>query len=561
MNKRLAALESRVGALERALAKLQARLSEEAHPEPGNGPAPAPPPSAAAAPALPAPLAGSLLASLTAAGRSCLVLGGAFLLRSFTEAGTLPGRVGVLLGLLYALVWLVAADRSAARDRRLGAVFHGLTAALIAYPLVWEATARLAVLSPAAAAALGGLCTAGLLAVAARGDLPVLAWCGVLASLASSALLVPTGAVLPFALLSLVLFLAAGTPGASRLWPGLVWPAALGADLFVWLALTLASRAGGPPEPYAPLPPGAGLGLAGALLLASVGGGLFRVLARREEATPLDFLQIPAAILLGFYASAGLARGLGPAAALLLALATYGTGLRASGSVRTSLLYTTVGLGLTIWGGSLLLLGNARAAVWEALALVLAAAGGRAGRPLLGVHAVACLGLGAEASGFLAAARRAFLGQAGPDPLSAATLAAPTAAAVACLLLSRGEPARGVRRATVLTLGLFATAGAGLVGVRLLAGPSAGPHGLALARTAVLSAAALAVAALRRTGRLVFLADLGYPLLVLGGVKLVLEDLPNGRPATLFGAFILYGVALLGVPRLLRRRAASVPVV
>jgi hypothetical protein len=40
-----------------------------------------------------------------------------------------------------------------------------------------------------------------------------------------------------------------------------------------------------------------------------------------------------------------------------------------------------------------------------------------------------------------------------------------------------------------------------------------------------------------------------YPLLAATGLKILLEDLPRGRPATLFVAFALYGAALVAVAR------------
>ena len=45
----------------------------------------------------------------------------------------------------------------------------------------------------------------------------------------------------------------------------------------------------------------------------------------------------------------------------------------------------------------------------------------------------------------------------------------------------------------------------------------------------------------------------GMPLLVLTGLKFVLEDFRAGRPATLFLGFALYGLALIVGPRLCRR--------
>jgi hypothetical protein len=47
---------------------------------------------------------------------------------------------------------------------------------------------------------------------------------------------------------------------------------------------------------------------------------------------------------------------------------------------------------------------------------------------------------------------------------------------------------------------------------------------------------------------------LAYPVLAGVGVKLVFEDFPNGRPATLFVALALVGGALILVAKLLPKR-------
>jgi len=47
-----------------------------------------------------------------------------------------------------------------------------------------------------------------------------------------------------------------------------------------------------------------------------------------------------------------------------------------------------------------------------------------------------------------------------------------------------------------------------------------------------------------------------YVLLVMGGIKLLAEDIPYGRAATLVIAFALYGLSLIVVPRLTRQGPA-----
>ena len=84
---------------------------------------------------------------------------------------------------------------------------------------------------------------------------------------------------------------------------------------------------------------------------------------------------------------------------------------------------------------------------------------------------------------------------------------------------------------------------------------------VAAVRTGVVAGAAVVLAALSRVGAFVELRWLIYPLFIVGGLKLVLEDLPEGRPTTLFVAFALYGGALILAPRLARspRDGTTVP--
>src|SRR5580765_5659375 len=72
------------------------------------------------------PQQGDVLNALTQVGRSCLVLGGAFLIRAMTDSGTLPRSIGAALGLSYALLWIVLADRAAGRGRSSSGAFLGV---------------------------------------------------------------------------------------------------------------------------------------------------------------------------------------------------------------------------------------------------------------------------------------------------------------------------------------------------------------------------------------------------------------------------------------------------
>ena len=83
-------------------------------------------------------------------------------------------------------------------------------------------------------------------------------------------------------------------------------------------------------------------------------------------------------------------------------------------------------------------------------------------------------------------------------------------------------------------------------------GEGADAASLATVRTAVLAASALALSVLGRLERFHEASWLVYPLLVAGGIKLVVEDFPQGRAVTLFVGLALYGGALILAPRAAR---------
>ncbi|HSD28006.1 MAG TPA: hypothetical protein VLL75_11935, partial [Vicinamibacteria bacterium] len=118
-------------------------------------------------------------------------------------------------------------------------------------------------------------------------------------------------------------------------------------------------------------------------------------------------------------------------------------------------------------------------------------------------------------------------------------------------------PAALIATALVWSLG-----GEGLVALARLVdapGPTADAAGLAALRTALIAVVAVGLAWTSRRGAFRELSWLVYPLLGLGALKLLLEDLPKGRPVTLFLAFALFGGALIAVPRLLRAERTPEP--
>jgi Predicted membrane protein (DUF2339) len=190
------------------------------------------------------------VAVLSNIGRTFVALGGAYLLRALTDSGILPQRAGIAVGLAYAVAWLIAADRAGAAGRVVSSAFHGFVAALIAFPLLWEAVTRFKLVDPEWSAVLLGLVTALALTVAVRQRLQVLAWITILAALPTTiALISATEALLPFALFAIVLGVATLWLGYSLEWVWLRWPAALVANVTVIALIARVSSRSWPDRP------------------------------------------------------------------------------------------------------------------------------------------------------------------------------------------------------------------------------------------------------------------------------------------------------------------------
>ena len=572
MNDRLAALESAIDDLRSSVRQLEARIAQVEHrAASGEEAAPGGPEGAVAG--APAGAAGRRdpIAVLSLVGRLFIVLGGAYLLRAMTDAGTLPPAAGVALGLAYGLVWLWLADRAGGRAQRLSAAFHGVGAAMVAFPLVIEATTRFKVFPGGASAAAIAVLTAGLLAVAWRQRLQSLAWVAVAAAIpASVVILARTGVVVPHAFFLILFGVAALWMGYSLDWLLVRWPVAVAADI-VAVGVTLRALAPQPQET-----PAAALAVQVALLGAYLASIAIRTLVRGRNVIPFEVLQTAAALVVSLGGALSVTRATGAGASalgtasVLIGLACYGVAFafieRQQHRGRNVYFYTSLAIVLVLVGAGILLPAEAETGVLAALAVASSAAWSRIGRLFLLLHAAVYLLAASIVSGAVGYDVREVLAGAGPPwPLPTPAMLVVLASAALSAWLAAIEPANdGSSWAKaprfVIVLVLVLSAGGALVGYLA---PAIGrqPDGsmdvglLATIRTGVLAVAALLVAWIGRHARFREWDWLVYPLLVAIGVKMVAQDFMHGRPATLFVALALYGAALIMAPRMRRRQA------
>ncbi|WP_257304675.1 hypothetical protein [Geothrix campi] len=555
-------LEARVEALEATLQATPGRPAPTALPFPPTRPRTEEAPLLD--PSLPSPTR-----VLGLIGRVCLILGGAYLIRTLVDAGTVPHGVGVGLGLAYAATWAILGLRA---RRPLDAAFRTLASILIAYPLVVESSTHFGILAPGVAAFIL-VAAAGLHAVVAwRRDLHAVLWMATLAALGSGFIvMMAQRAIEPFAAAFLALGAGALWLTYGRRWHGLRWPTALAADAGVLILTLLAAWPGVSQSVYRGLSQNRALFLALALAAIYIGSFAVRMLQRRRVVNAFEYIQTALVLLVGFGGAVRVSLASGSGTALLGAgVSLAGVGCYAAAvpfvddqeETRANFnFFTFLALIFLLLGGSFVLPPPVFATGCGVLGLVAMLAALRLRRKVLVYQSGLYLTASALASGLGAWALHVFMDPAGPT-------APPTPAGLACLValfatlavfLARRppDPVTVLMRPAVLVMGALAAVGLGALGIwACCGGRTPDPGGLALARTLVLSALAIALAWLGRRVPVLELRWMVYPLLAVTTLKFLFEDLAQGRPLTLFLAFMGFGATLIAAPRLLRNPAA-----
>lgn len=498
---------------------------------------------------------------IAAVGRAFLGIAGAFLLRAVTESGILPQLAGILLGLAYAGAWLAFLLASKVANR-LTILLHGLTACLIACPLLWEATVRFHALTPSGAAiALVLFVTLGQ-AVAWRHGLQSIG--GVTAAAGSITAIGLISATLDPQAFALAMVALAAVVEAGAIFDraaGLRWVTALGADLSVLVLVYVATRPQGLPEGYTPLPVGAVIAIPAALMIVYLTSLVARTLVRRMPFAWFEIAQAAAVVALAMDAAFRSAHAEGVVGAIALAagaacyLAAFaGTPGRIP---RNFHVYTAYAAILIILGSALALPDSWQGAVWLSAGLAAVWLGERNRWNTFRLHGALYLTGAALASGLLAAASARMIGTAGQawPTLTVGRLLSLAAVAIACamiLRLRRGldlpwqERIAAAMVAALLCFSISSILAGGLIDHRLDA-PLA-----STVRTAIVVLVALALAWFGGRSPFPELIWLLYPWMIMGGVKLILEDYRHGVSATLFLSLLLYGGTLIALPRLLR---------
>ncbi|MBL0313941.1 MAG: DUF2339 domain-containing protein [Holophagaceae bacterium] len=516
-----------------------------------------------------AALAFNFTTFITLSGRSLIILGGAYLIRAITESQVLPAPVGVALGLLYAVLWILASGRSAGKGLKGDATFHIVVATAIAFPLVFEATVHFHFLGHQSSAAALAFLSVLALGIAWRFSHQAMAWIISMAGLMTAVvLIVNTGAVMPFGTYLLMLGLATLWLGYERKWSLLRWPVALVVD---FVALGLVLRAIGPERPESPA-------MVIGLLMALVGSYLasfaVRTLVRGRDIVPFEIVQTAASLLVGLGGSVIVVRAthaavepLG-AASLVLGIGSYAVAYafisRTHGKNVNFYFYTALALVFALAGLRLLLGDSLLVLSFCALAVGVTLLGRRFDHPALLLHGFTYLLGAAWVSGLLKDAGASIVGDAAAQVRVSGWIGwlVVLASAGCALTLNRKRESQvgimtrvarlGQVGLLVILLGGAAIYLAVVPMTRLLGHPMS-QGGVATLRTVVFACSAVALAASAHRWKIHEMGWLAWLLLGGTALKVLIEDLRFSGPSLLFLAFAVIGIAFILVPRLLSK--------
>jgi len=559
MQDRIAELETRLASVERRLSALEGGQSEEARADqPFSEPT----------------LGGSFVASSSLhLGRALLIFGGAYLLRAITDFQFVPTAVGIFMGATYAMFWLYLAYRKSPdpKQRTYAAILGGISIVLT-MPLLVEATNRFQLLSGAQSASALALYCALALAVATSRNLRSIGWLTTAGGIATAVVvMIVSHSALVVAAFLILLGLGSLWVVYWRGWMGLQWLGAAGANAAVLALIVLSGSDQWSLEPRTAVIFGM------VLLLVFLTSFVIRTRVMGHSAGIFEAVQAPVAAGIAFWAAIVATQAgqfsLTPIGVLAIVLGGGSYALAFAGQVREArgrnyFYYSTLGLVFVLAGSAMILAPIAAAALWSLMALTMAWQSGRTGRVTLSLQCTFLLVAAGAYSGVLATGLQALAGDATAGwPALLPAHVAVGAVTVICLFLPVAQHSErwgvlaGLPQLIVLTLSVWEVGGLMVVFMAPILADIAGAEpdlgALAALRTAVLAVASVTLALSSQHPRWPEARWLVYPVLVLVGIKLFVEDFPNGEPMTLFVALAFVGSALLLVNPLMSKDEGS----
>ena len=494
-------------------------------------------------------------------GKAMLGIAGAYLLRAVAESGWFPKLAVVVLALAYTSMWLVWASR-VPKEARFARSAYAATAALILAPMLWELTLVSKVLSAFATASILAAFVAAATALAWKRSLVSIVWVVYgTSALTALALLVATRDLVPFLCALMLMALLSEALAARGHWLALRPLVAVAADLAVGILIYIYSSPESVRTDYRSVGTTVIL-MPGAVLFVIYGASIaFRTTRLHQRITIFEIGQSVIAFLLAAFSVYSFSSGVGTTGVVYLLLSAFCYAAAfvcfdRSPEARNYHVYATWGVALVLFGSFLCFSPRPLSLCLSVAAITATFLGARSGRLTLEFHGLLYLAAAAWVSGLLDYAARAL---AGAFPAVAGWTVWIVAASAALCYSIGGRVRReqwNHRLLRLLSATLAVSAAATFLVSALVwmaaAGMTVGESHVAIIRTLITCAVALALAYSATRWQRVELIWIAYGVLALVTVKLLFEDLHHGHPGSIAVSISLYAFALIAVPRMAR---------
>ncbi|MDA3954055.1 MAG: hypothetical protein PF485_10425 [Bacteroidales bacterium] len=508
---------------------------------------------------------------LSVIGRTFLVLAGAFLLRAFTENQTLTPIIGVAIGLAYALIWLFFANRTAGRNELFTASFHGISSVLIAFPLIFEASIKLNVFTPVQTIIILGLFLGLALTVAAYRNLRSVYVFYILAALFTSIpLMYNSGKVEFFTIFIIIIGLTTIAFKYFRSWHIMPWISVFFVNLSVAFLASLASAPDKLVGHYSEISISFSLIIIIFYIITYLTGFITATLYLKRQISVFGMFQSIFALIIGLISAISITHGIGieyNILGLFTAIFSIGFYITAFKYLRPEAkvnfyYYTWMAFILAVAGIWILCNENVKILSLGILSLVAILLTKYVERfNTLSIQSALYLLLTVWFAKLLQFSISSFISTDNSwivfSPVIILVLALTITVYVFHILLgNQNEQKIQMPRFVVLlvtALGIFGFIVSSVSKIFVFNSDPINLSNLALIRTIVLAIFAVILAWLGNKSRLYELSFLVYPVLIIGGLKLLFEDLGAGTPITLFIGFVFYGFALISAPKIKRK--------
>ncbi len=496
-------------------------------------------------------------------GKAMLGIAGAYVLRAVAESGSFPKLAVVVLALAYAGTWLVWAARFPAQALFASTVY-ATTAALILAPMLWELTLRFEVLPTSVTAGVLGVFVITAYALAWKRSLTSVVWVANVAAVVTTlALLIATHDLVPFVSALLLMALASEAAAGCNRWLRLRPLVAAAADLAVWILLYIYSRPESARSDYKSVATPPLLALGCILFLIYGASIVFRTTQLRHKISVFEIGQTIIAFLLAAFSILRFGGSAGSTAlgvlCLLFSAACYALAYAYFDRYheeRNYHVYATFSGALFLAGSSLCLPTWLLALCLSVAAILGTLLGVRASRLTLEFHGLLYLAAAAYESGLLDYAGRALVGTFPAVPGWIVWIVA--ASTIPCYAVGgRFRTERWNQRLLQVLSAILAVAAVITFLVSVLVwlaaiGMTPGASQVAVIRTLITCAVALALAFSGTRWQRKELVWIAYGTLALVTAKLLFEDLQHGHPGSTAMSIFLYAVSLILVPRMAR---------